>query len=339
MEMVHGVGLNHWLGEHGTMALERFVPLFEQLAEVVHAAHERGIIHRDLKPSNVMVIERNGRLFPKLLDFGIAKLTGEAGPPLPEHPAGTEKVPTAPLRATPRRAPRTRTDPAAQDHRLTGTSAKLGSTAYMSPEQWSNPEAVGPASDIYSLGILAYEVLTGRKPFTAESTHEYYHQHVYAEAPPLGDGFPPEVDRVIRRALAKAPEARHGNVLELAAALRAALQLQPHEQLRSLAQGWDARARSPELLVKSKDLLRAPTAIAGQLERAFVTESRRHAARRARLRRALGGIAVALALGAIWYRGKLQTELAEQQARAARQVTEATIAQSELEQGRAALLH
>ncbi len=339
MELVHGIALDDWLKAHGPMPLAQFVPFFECVADVVHAAHERGIIHRDLKPSNVMVIERNGRLFPKLLDFGIAKLTGDAGPPMPEHASGAEAVTTAPLRAARRDAQRTRTDPADQDHRLTRTSAKLGSTAYMSPEQWTHPQAVGPASDIYSLGILAYEVLTGRKPFTAASTHEYYHQHVYAEVPPLGDGFPPEVDQVIRRALAKAPEARHGNVLELAAELRAALQLQPHEQLRSLARVWDARARSPELLVKSKDLLRAPSAVVGELERAFVTESRRHAARRAQLRRALAGIAVALALGAVWYRGKLQTELAEQRARAARQVTEATIAQSELEQGRAALLH
>ncbi len=339
MELVQGIALDDWLEAHGPMPLAQFVPFFECVADVVHAAHERGIIHRDLKPSNVMVIERNGRLFPKLLDFGIAKLTDEAGPLLPEHPSGAEAVTTAPLRTARRQAQRTRTDPADQDHRLTRTSAKLGSTAYMSPEQWTHPQAVGPASDIYSLGILAYEVLTGRRPFTAESTHEYYHQHVYAEVPPLGDAFPPEVDRVIRRALAKAQEARHGSVLELAAELRAALQLQPHEQLRSLAQVWDARARSPELLVKSKDLLRAPTAVVGELERVFVTESRRHAARRAHLRRGLAVTAVALALGAVWYRGKLQTELAEQQTRAARQVTEATIAQSELEQGRAALLH
>ncbi|HEX8114469.1 MAG TPA: protein kinase [Kofleriaceae bacterium] len=339
MELVQGIALDDWLEAHGPMPLAQFVPFFECVADVVHAAHERGIVHRDLKPSNVMVIERNGRLFPKLLDFGIAKLTGEPALPAPERPSDAEAVTTAPLRALRRRAQRTRTDPADQDHRLTRTSAKLGSTAYMSPEQWTNPQAVGAASDIYSLGILAYEVLTGRKPFTAESTHEYYHQHVYAEVPPLGDAFPPEVDRVIRRALAKSPDARHGSALELAAELRAALQLQPHEQLRSLARVWDARARSPELLVKSKELLLAPTSVVGELERAFVTESRRHAARRARLRRALAGIAVALALGAVWYRGKLQTELAEQQARAARQVTEATITQSELEQGRAALLH
>jgi WD40 repeat protein/serine/threonine protein kinase len=339
MELVQGIALDDWLEAHGPMPLAQFVPFFECVADVVHAAHERGIVHRDLKPSNVMVIDRNGRLFPKLLDFGIAKLTGEPALPVPEHPAGAEAVTTAPLGALRRRAQRTRTDPAAKDHRLTRTSAKLGSTAYMSPEQWTHPQAVGAASDIYSLGVLAYEVLTGRKPFTADSTHEYYHQHVYAEVPPLGDAFPPEVGRVIRRALAKAPEARHGNALELAAELRAALQLQPHEQLRSLAQVWDARARSPELLVQSKDLLRAPTAVVGELERAFVTESRRHAVRRARLRRVFAATAMALALGAIWYRGKLQTELAEQQVRAARQLTEATMTQSELEQGRAALLH
>jgi serine/threonine-protein kinase len=190
------------------MPLAQFVPFFECVADVVHAAHERGIVHRDLKPSNVMVIERNGRLFPKLLDFGIAKLIGELALPVPEHPAGSEAVTTAPLRTTRRRAQRTRTDPAPKDHRLTRTSAKLGSTAYMSPEQWTDPQAVGAASDIYSLGVLAYEVLTGRKPFTADSTHEYYHHHVYAEAPPLGDGFPPEVDRVIRRSGRTAPGRR-----------------------------------------------------------------------------------------------------------------------------------
>src|SRR5579872_1915435 len=287
MELVPGTALDDWLEVHGPMPLAQFVPFFECVADVVHAAHERGIIHRDLKPSNVMVIDRNGRLFPKLLDFGIAKLIGELALPVPEQPAGAEAVTTAPLRIGRRRAQRTGTDPADQDqdHRLTRTSAKLGSTAYMSPEQWTNPQAVGAASDIYSLGVLAYEVLTGRKPFTADSVHEYYHQHVYAEVPPLGDAFPPEVDRVIQRALAKAPEARHGNALDLAAELRAALQLQPHEQLRSLAQVWDAHARSPELLVQSKDLLRAPTAVVGELERAFVTESRRHAVRRARVRR------------------------------------------------------
>src|SRR5512140_3850898 len=90
MEMVQGTALNRWLRERGPLSLEQFVPFFERVAEVVQTAHERGIVHRDLKPSNVMVIERAGRLLPKLLDFGIAKLYDDAelalhGPP-PEPP-------------------------------------------------------------------------------------------------------------------------------------------------------------------------------------------------------------------------------------------------------------
>src|SRR5215510_3231995 len=74
MELVHGSTLADWLKTRGPMPLDQFVPFFECVAQVVHAAHERGIVHRDLKPSNVMVIEHGGRLFPKLLDFGIAKV-------------------------------------------------------------------------------------------------------------------------------------------------------------------------------------------------------------------------------------------------------------------------
>src|SRR5215468_5250489 len=73
MERVRGVPLDRWLEAHGPMPVEQFVPFFECVAQVVHAAHEQGIVHRDLKPSNIMVVERGGRLFPKLLDFGIAK--------------------------------------------------------------------------------------------------------------------------------------------------------------------------------------------------------------------------------------------------------------------------
>ena len=79
MEFVRGVTLGAYLKARGPMPLAEFVPFFERIAEVVHAAHERGIVHRDLKPSNVMVIESGGRLFPKLLDFGIAKVLDAAG--------------------------------------------------------------------------------------------------------------------------------------------------------------------------------------------------------------------------------------------------------------------
>src|SRR4051812_19414528 len=186
MEMVHGVGLNHWLGEHGTMALERFVPLFEQLAEVVHAAHERGIIHRDLKPSNVMVIERAGRLLPKLLDFGVAKLLDGAVLPdatpnslraarpildeLTESSEIDELNPSEIATLTGATAPPPR---GGAQLRLTHADATVGSPPYMSPEQWNNAVTVGPASDLYALAVVAYEALTGRRPFQGATLADY----------------------------------------------------------------------------------------------------------------------------------------------------------------------
>src|SRR5207245_1853399 len=76
MELVHGTTLDKLLEVQGPLSLERFIPLLDKICEVVETAHEQGIIHRDLKPANVMVISRAGRLLPKLLDFGIAKLLG-----------------------------------------------------------------------------------------------------------------------------------------------------------------------------------------------------------------------------------------------------------------------
>ncbi|HEX7838288.1 MAG TPA: serine/threonine-protein kinase, partial [Kofleriaceae bacterium] len=201
MELVQGVPLDDWLEEHGPMPLEQFVPFFECVAEVVHAAHERGIVHRDLKPSNIMVIERGGRLFPKLLDFGIAKVHGaEAAPPVPaswpdgcfvgddpmdaptpasapasDEDAVEDKVETMRLPVGPSRARRP-----ASGRGLTPSGACIGSQPYMAPEQWSNAEDVGPAADIYSLGIVAYEALTGRVPFTAERTEDYFRLHCHA---------------------------------------------------------------------------------------------------------------------------------------------------------------
>ena len=91
MELVVGITLKHWLRAHGPMSLKQLVPFVEDLAEVIQAAHDRGIIHRDLKPSNVMVTESEGRIVPKLLDLGIAKVldtvegsTPENGPDEPE---------------------------------------------------------------------------------------------------------------------------------------------------------------------------------------------------------------------------------------------------------------
>ncbi|MEO7735103.1 MAG: protein kinase [Kofleriaceae bacterium] len=266
MEMVQGIALNRWLKERGPLSLAQLVPFFDRVAEVVQTAHERGIIHRDLKPSNVMVIERAGRLLPKLLDFGIAKLLDEAAVPLPAPRGSRPHVAIAGEDDTAQVSPSdswpnpseiatltgNTSPPPRRDHeqRLTHADATIGSPPYMSPEQWNNAVTVGPASDLYALGVVAYEALTGRRPFTATSIAEYVDLHCNYPVPPLGDGFSPDLDRLFQRALAKRPEDRWATALELATALRSAsgLAANPTDLPRlddSVRDAWLAGAPQP----------------------------------------------------------------------------------------------
>jgi WD40 repeat protein len=209
------------------------VAFFERIAAVVQTAHERGIVHRDLKPSNVMVIERAGELLPKLLDFGVAKLLDGAElpegmphihyPPLPVTEVLSEKSPANVVRPP---GKSTVTDPAAAPPgapvRLTQDHHIVGSPPYMSPEQWGNAVTVGPASDLYALAVVAFEALTGRRPFQGATMAECAELHRHGKVPALGASFAPALDRMFDRALAKRPEHRWGTALELAGALRAA---------------------------------------------------------------------------------------------------------------------
>ena len=231
MERVQGFTLTRWLQERGPLALDQFIPFFERVTEVVHTAHEHGIVHRDLKPSNVMVIECAGRLLPKLLDFGIAKLLDDAAVPAPAPPPTPASPADVEPSARPRAVDRDTKPLEHTQHATTGPMKPLtgghaiGSPPYMSPEQWTDPTTVGPASDIYALGIIAYETLTGRNPFNAHVTAEYKVLHLSAAVPPLGGAFSPALDRVIQRAMAKRPEDRWSSALEFSAALRGASDL------------------------------------------------------------------------------------------------------------------
>jgi WD40 repeat protein len=199
MEMVHGQPMDKVLELQGPISLERFVPLFERISEVVQTAHERGIVHRDLKPGNVMVLTRAGQLLPKLLDFGIARVVDDAYGPATHAP-----------------------DDADGGARVTRIGAVIGSPLYMAPEQWADPGSVGPATDVYALGVLAYEALTGRVPFPGTSIEAVAAAHMCDGVPPLGDGLPAALDGVLARALAKQPQERYASAVELAAALRTA---------------------------------------------------------------------------------------------------------------------
>lgn len=331
MELVQGVTLSSWIKQHGPMPLAQFVPLFEQIANAVHAAHEHGIVHRDLKPSNIMVRELAIGLHSKLLDFGIAKTVddGATGSPTGARggsPQPQDIVPTARLRPVSRPVYRTKTGPGqSRKRRITRTGDVFGSRPYMSPEQWCNAQAVGPASDVYSLGVMAYEALSGKVPYSTDKSDELYELHQYAEVPRLADDLPRDLNRIIGIAMAKAPEHRYRSPLEMAAELREVLQAQPHERLRSLAQVWNVSRRSPALLLRDADLLRTPTETVGGLERAFVTASHRRAAR---LRRGLAALAVVATMGLLLGWAAVQTRTSERIAIA-----------SKTEQGNQALLH
>ncbi|MBC7976433.1 MAG: protein kinase [Myxococcales bacterium] len=367
MELVQGITLERWLKTHGPMPLDQFVPYFERVADVVHTAHERGIIHRDLKPSNMMVIERGGRLFPKLLDFGIAKVCTDVAATepgdttdapsdsvaeLPERTGspGRDDIITARIRATPSNVQRTRTSTKSsppQVHRdLTRPGAAIGSFPYMSPEQWSNARNVGPASDVYSLGVVVYQALTGRLPFSAPNTQELHDKHLHAEVPLLGADLPPELHRIVARALAKSSKDRHTSVLELAAELRSVLRASDREQLKASAQQWEDRGRPPGLLW-GQDVLadvarrasRVPSRALTGLECSFVAESQGRARRLRWFHRALVALVAVGALGVLRYRTAIETRVLEERAQAAETLTQKIITQSELERGQSALLH
>lgn len=225
MERVAGQTLAEILQKNGPLNLEKFIPLFDKICEVVESAHESGIIHRDIKPANVMVIEKAGRLLPKLLDFGIAKWVGE-------NVTLSSKSLINDNQSLP------------DIHNRITTRGGLGSAPYMPAEQWENSTTVDKHVDIYALGILCYEALTGQHPFTGGnpfSLRTLFLEHKQLPPPSLGHNLPLALDGVIAKALAKKPVERYHSPLELAAALRSAIGLGQElslpefdEQLRDL---------------------------------------------------------------------------------------------------------
>ncbi len=223
MELVRGTPLDRLLETKGAISLERFVPLLERICQVVQTAHEQGIVHRDLKPANVMVRVRAGQLLPKLLDLGIAKLAndGETEPPLEasgERSAGVDGLPDS-------FADTAAIEPAggrSSGGGLTEDGSVIGSPLYMAPEQWTDAATADARTDIYALGVLSYEALTTVPPFIGATRMEIAMAHAMQAPPPLGLKFPPPLDAVIARAMAKRPEDRFASALELASAFRAA---------------------------------------------------------------------------------------------------------------------
>ncbi len=199
--------------EQGPIAYEVAMDILMSIADALSAAHRAGVVHRDLKPENIQLISRNGNPdYPVVLDFGVAKFLDAA-------------------------------------EKLTMTGALLGTPAYMSPEQFRGESNLGPPSDIYALGVLGFELLSGRLPFSGRTFAELAVAHTTQPAPPLA-GVPQPLTELFERCLAKEPQRRP----------RADLLMQ---SLRSIKQGAPP-PKLPEVFVD-------PYAATGRLDEAVRT--------------------------------------------------------------------
>lgn len=181
MEFLDGMSLAELIRKQAPLAPERALAIALQIADALGASHSKGIVHRDLKPDNIMLIQRGREAdFVKVLDFGIAKLTGEQ-----------------------------------KGSMRTRTGIVMGTPAYMSPEQCEGRGSVDHRTDIYALGILLYEMLTGQVPFTGEGYGEILVKHL-TQPPPapstIRGVLPPHVEAVVLKALEKSPGARYATM-------------------------------------------------------------------------------------------------------------------------------
>lgn len=206
MELLEGRNLRDTLHADGPLPVDRALRMMISCCGALTEAHALGIIHRDLKPENIFLCTGAGlRDFPKVLDFGLAKVTDRQMRP--------------------------------GSLRFTGAGQVFGTPEYMSPEQ-AQAKKLTPASDVYSLGLILYESLTGKLPFDSRGAVGVILQHVTDPPIPLdrrvpGKTFPPALVEVMDRVLAKDPALRFAGAAELADALQAVLDGQPASEVRS----------------------------------------------------------------------------------------------------------
>ncbi len=189
MEYLDGRTLKDLIRSEGPMRLDRAVEIVRQVSGALDAAHQQGVIHRDLKSDNIMLSQTNGGDWAKVLDFGIAKI---------QQPEGV------------------------RDHDITAANLVVGTPQYMSPEQCSQAGPLDARSDVYSLGVIVFEMLAGRVPFTGESPTVIMMKQVGDEPPSVLEArpdLPASIDDLIKKALAKQP----ANRFQTAGALSEAL--------------------------------------------------------------------------------------------------------------------
>jgi serine/threonine protein kinase len=209
LEFVSGASLRDEIAE-GPMALERALHITRQIAAGLGSAHVQGIVHRDLKPENVMLVERGGdKDFVKVLDFGIAKV------PIGEIAQSGPK-----------------------DHLITKAGMVFGTPEYMSPEQ-ALGQTVDGRADLYSLGVMLFEMLAGSRPFSSANPVGILGQQLANPPPTFAERapdahVPPAVEQIVQRLMARDREQRFNRASELVSVLDALLAPAPRDLAREL---------------------------------------------------------------------------------------------------------
>ena len=248
MRLIDGIDLREVIRRNGRVEPRRAVNILSQVASALDAAHGRGLVHRDIKPGNVLIANEGGRDHAYLTDFGLSKhLTAESG--------------------------------------MTATGTFVGTVDYIAPEQIQGLP-LDARSDVYSLGCLLYHTLTGRVPFERDSDVAKIFAHMSEPPPPLGElapGVPPQLEDVLRRAMAKEPAERYPSAGDLARAANAAVEggrvaepersvatgaAAPSTRIRGMgaaAAGGDRRLRTAVIVLAAMALVAIAVAVVAAL--------------------------------------------------------------------------